>query len=239
MKLIASIVLLVQEGSRNLKEVMEFADFFQIVKDRSGFFADFKAFLASRALGAKSETAPFVNFASIWRQVYVKLGIKADFWDLAIEYRPGYWPIVVYEDMTPQKVMNAIKGANLFLTWQYATDLDAAITKNDRDPKTGFYVVYVKASQEADPEFKNLSANQLKKQNIKGITLLERILLEVFHFILSDGQHLDIQSFTLCSGSWNSYGNVPHVSWHDGKMDASWHNPERRADWLRSRVVVS
>ncbi len=230
------IMKLVRDGKRELEDV---CDAIQLIRDRADFATAFKAFLASRALGAKPEATPSAGFTSIWRQVYAKLGVTADFSGLTIEDRPGYWPIVVLTGMTPQKIMQAIREANLFQTRQYAPDLDIAVMENDRDPKTGSYVVYVKATQEADPELKNLSANELKDRKIQGITILERILLEVFYFILSGGKHLDPITVTFCTGSRDSGGHVPSTGWLNHTVRVYYCFSGLRYDGVRARAVVS
>jgi hypothetical protein len=62
-------------------------------------------------------------------------------------------------------------------------------------------------------ELVNKSANQLKQEQVKGITLVERLLLEFAYFLATD-EHLDGgKSMTLCSGSRWSNGDVPSVRW--------------------------
>ncbi|MCX6766489.1 MAG: hypothetical protein NT170_01765 [Candidatus Moranbacteria bacterium] len=112
------------------------------------------------------------------------------------------------------------------------------IVESERTAENGHYAVWVRARVEADDEFKNLSANDLKKQGHKGITLEERLVLELFYFWKS-GKHLDIQNVTLCAGSRYSDGNVPNVNWNDDKLNVNWYNTGNANDNLRSREEVS
>lgn len=105
--------------------------------------------------------------------------------------------------------------------------------------RKGNYTVYFKDVQEADEENKNFSANDLKEKGVKGITLGERLLLEIVYF-KKYGKHLDEINWTLCSGSRYSGGNVPGVYWNadDREVDVDWYDPDYRDDDLRARSAV-
>jgi len=125
----------------------------------------------------------------------------------------------------------------LFPCWRWTNDdLDALVT-SDRTSNQA-YSVQVRNRVEADEELKNLSANQLQKQGIKGITLLERLVLELDYF-KETGQYLDVINTTLCSGSRSSDGDVPRVGWRDGGLGVSWCGPDRSDGSLRAREVDS
>lgn len=89
-------------------------------------------------------------------------------------------------------------------------------------------------TQESDEELKNLSADDLEKKGIKGITLRERIIYELRYF-KKTGQHLDIYNITLCSGSRYDGGSVPRARWLDDKFRVDWDHPGLAHDGLRSR----
>jgi len=122
----------------------------------------------------------------------------------------------------------------------HADDLDGAIdfSKEQRRAIDKPYAVWVKANIEADLELKNKSANDLG--NMPAITLLERLLLEFFYFSSSDN-HLDIGTYTLCSGSRYLDSYVPRVRFYlsDAKIHVGWSYPGVADDALRSRQVVS
>ena len=115
--------------------------------------------------------------------------------------------------------------------------MDEAIPVNDRmADKT--YAVAFRDRPEADEEFKNLSANDLKARNHRGITALETIVDEI-GFYKKTGGHRDIQNVTLCSGSRSSDGSVPWSYWNGDRFLLDGDGADGRNDGLRSRQAVS
>lgn len=151
------------------------------------------------------------------------------------EGREGYWMIAIDKGLTLNEAYAA--GERNFKCWKYADNLDKSVTQNDRTSAQS-YVVFVKATVEADVEFKNMSADQLKDKGINGITLLERIVLELFYF-WKTSWHLDIYNMTLCSGSRNADGFVPYVNGYGDGVYVHYYSPDNAGDGLRSRSVVS
>jgi len=180
-----------------------------------------------------------------WERTYEKLyGKKPDFSSLVIPTRPeGFGPmrliivareIVEWTDNCPlQGTQDALK--KYFPCWQYESNLDETIPTSDRDPKNGSYAVWVRDVREADEEFANKSANDLKAEGHTGITVLERQLLEADYFF-EKGEHLDPENVTMCSGSRVRGGCVPHAIWY-GKFCVRWCNSTYRYPGLRSRRV--
>ncbi len=118
-------------------------------------------------------------------------------------------------------------------------NLSQLVTKNDRNPHPLIYAVWIRDGVEADKETQGLSANNLaKKKNVKGITLLERLLFELKYFSETK-KSLDLESITLCSGSRCSDGSVPSVCWFADSLYVYCYNPDGLDEGLRSRVVVS
>jgi hypothetical protein len=97
-----------------------------------------------------------------------------------------------------------------------------------------------KANIEADEDLRNMSADDLEKKGIKGITLRERLILELQYFN-ETGKHLDINNWTLCSGSRDSGGFIPYVYWYSsyGRLYVRWCGSDDSGDVLRSRAGVS
>ncbi len=126
---------------------------------------------------------------------------------------------------------------NNFSSWKYADDLDKAITKNDRNP-TVAYAVRFRDRVEADEELKNLSANDLARQGVKGITLLERLIYELKYW-KETSMHLDIVNWTLCTGSRYADGCVPGVSWRDVRLCVNWDFSAYSRGLLRARSAVT
>lgn len=176
-----------------------------------------------------------------WKRIYRKhFGMKVDFTNINIPECPGsvtdYWLVIVAKEMLSEKIFLACKKA--FGGWKWTDkNLDEIVT-SVRSAKNESYAIWVRARVEADEEFKNLSANELKARGHKGITLEERMLLEVMYFEQT-GEHLDIQNITFCAGSLYSDGDIPIVHWFGGKMRVYWYNPDDAHDFLRSREAVS
>jgi len=115
---------------------------------------------------------------------------------------------------------------------------DTEVNKNDRNPRKDSYVVSFRRSVEADEENRNLSTDDLKNRGDKGITLLERLLLELGYFAAT-GQHLDIESVTLCAGSLHKNGYTPRVCCRAGilRIFVCWCGSRDQCDHLRARSV--
>jgi len=174
-----------------------------------------------------------------WRIFYQKFfGIDTDFSKISIpEKQPGFDRlIIIAQGLTLNQVYG--KCAKNFLCSRHIDDLDKAITQNDRDSNKSSYAIWVRDRINADEELKNLSTNDLKKKNILGITLLERLLYGLKYWV-ETGKHLDIQNWTLCVGSLDSDGDVPSVDWYGGRLRVGWGSPGYRYDSLRARAAVS
>jgi hypothetical protein len=110
-----------------------------------------------------------------------------------------------------------------FDVWVYNEDLDAQL-KDDRNADHN-YCVLVRRHIESKKDLKNMSAAIVaKREDFKGITLLERLLLEIYYFNKTRG-HLDSNSATLCSGSRVSGGGVPQVGSDSGEVYIDWGFP--------------
>ena len=173
-----------------------------------------------------------------WKNFYQKFfGIDLDLSQVRIpERRQGFNRlIVVAKGLTPNQVFETCQEH--FPCLRYTEDLDE-ITKgrNDREPDQT-YAIWVRDRQEADKELKNFSANVLKEQGISGITLTERLLLEL-NYWSETGQHLDLRNWTLCSGSCDYEGDVPDVHW-DWRLEVGWSSSQEASPRLRARAVVS
>ena len=154
------------------------------------------------------------------------------------EHQPGFDRLVVVpQGMTLNEVLQACRDR--FPVWSYCDDdPDRDVTENDREPKET-YAIWVRDRVEADEELRGFSVNDLQKRGIPGITLLERLLLELMFFEES-GKHLDAETWTLCSGSRHTVGGyVPHVWWGYDGLRVYWYALDDRGNLLRSRQVVS
>lgn len=212
-------------------------DLFEKLSGENGqnWLAELKKFL-------RMEDLPDLN----WFKVYQTLGMEKEYPEFAkanegqLSPHPGLWTIPVLKGVTPNKIMEAFRKLEV-ATYQYADDMDKEVTKNDRDPnRNGSYTVSFKKTVEADPDQKNKSADMLAGEGVKGITLLERLLLELGYF-LATNKHLDVENITLCLGSRYSDGRVPAVNWYTDsrRLYVYWDGTDDRCDNLRARAAVS
>jgi hypothetical protein len=155
-------------------------------------------------------------------QVFYKdhFGWDIDFSRVLIPMKPGdgWRLLLIAKGMTMNKAFARCKA--LFKTWQYLDDLDKAIPTNARTASDN-YAVWVRDGIEPDQEHLGKSTFKVDPEMKIGITILERIILEIKHFS-ETGKHLDIKGVTFCSGSHNSGGGVPYAFWHDGEFRVRW-----------------
>ena len=174
-----------------------------------------------------------------WQQFYHDLfGLEIDLLGLSVPAKKKGFDrlVIVAQGMTLQRLYdNCVK---LCPCWKWTDDDLDKIVQSERTAKDGTYAVWFRDVVEADEELKNLSANDLKEKGIPGITLEERLLMELKYF-KETGNHLDIKSWTLCSGSRGSGGGVPRVGWIWGRLGVGWYHPDGAGDGLRSRRAVS
>lgn len=153
------------------------------------------------------------------------------------------WLIVIPKGLTMNKVLQVMR-TKMDVSSYVGDDLDTNVPTNDRVADND-YVVCVRDRIEADEELKNRSANRLSDENVKGITLLERLVLGFFYFWKVGPQedinksHLDVENSTLCSGSRGSGGGVPSVNWSPDyrKVYIRWYPPGDSNGYLRARAV--
>lgn len=130
------------------------------------------------------------------------------------------WNIVVPEQMITSLVLHVCSKFFKVSTTVDWTDFNSLT--NDRD-RSKTYVVAVKQiiSSDGSSNFGYSSPEEYKKSKIYGhITLLERLLLELFCFT-TRGQHLDCEgtSRCVCLGSYSeSRGSFPEVYFRNDEL---------------------
>ncbi len=158
-----------------------------------------------------NQTDLFAEEKEVWRKFYQKyFSLDLSVADVHIPEKPtdGDWRLIIVAcGLTLNQVFDCM--ANAFKSGKYANDLDASVTKNARDTKTT-YAVWVRVGVEPDEKYLGKSTNQADPDMKIGVTLLERLLLEIIYFD-ETGKHLDVVGGTLCSGSRHSDGYVPCV----------------------------
>lgn len=185
---------------------------------------------------------PFVitDIRSEWQEFYRKyFRLSTDFSEVAIPEDPGGFDRVIFipQGLTFAQVIKALRKQ--FQVSLYIEELDKEVTNNVRTPNQS-YAIRLRERQEADEELKSTSADQLKRQGINCITLLERLVYELKYYSETN-EHLDIINWTLCTGSRDSGGDVPRVYWDSDscKLRVHWYDPGLANDYLRARQAVS
>ena len=194
------------------------------------------------------KTIPLILTRAVWQQVYDLLGYGFDEsrW---VEPAPGFWDTYVQKGVTPNRVAAAMRKLGVTME-TLGVDLDASTAGRDqRDPVNGSYHIRFRATVEADEDNQNLSAEDLRRRGRPEITLTERLLLGLAHFIATEegGQpddherHLDRDNITLCAGSRHFVGRVPKVYWdrHGRQVYVGWCYSASHSSFLRSRSAVS
>ena len=121
-----------------------------------------------------------------------------------------------------------------FPVWCYWEDED--LDKDFPRPKKAT-TRYFKKNVEADEENANKSADDLGKEGNEGITIRERIIMELQYFE-ETGKHLDLDNWTLCAGSRDRGGSVPRACW-DVLFRLNWCGPSGCGPRLRSRSAFN
>ena len=123
----------------------------------------------------------------------------------------------------------------LFSVWSYHNDeqLD-----KDFPPPKKITTRYFAKNVEADEQYANKSAIDLKKEGGDFITLRERLLLELAYF-RETSEHLDVKNITLCAGSRHADGYVPLVYWYSlgRELSVYWFHIGYSHPHLRARAA--
>lgn len=178
------------------------------------------------------------NVISYWQEFYQKhFGIKIDLSNLKIpELQEDFtWAIITMEQVNEQMLYERCQ--ELFSCWKWTGKSLNEDLASDATSK-GTHIAFFRNRVEADEELKKLSTEDLEKKGVQGITLKQRLVMELDYFSRTE-KHLDIQNVTLCAGSRYSDGDAPVVDWNDGKMRVLWGFPYDRCNDLRSRQAVS
>lgn len=211
------------------------------VADRLQAIKDGKKFRKASEMAAPVTDASG-DFAD-WRSFLKKFfGIDLDVSKLRIPEHPEEfkWSILMTKGLTLKKIVEEMKKhMDVYLN----IDLDKVTS--DRNPDNDC-VVFVRDRVEADEELAGKSADDLNNEGVNGITLPERLLLGFFYWWKTGGQHLDVEYWTMCSGSRyvDADGDVgvAGVCWSPGYREVcvDWDYLGNRDDGgFRSRQAVS
>jgi hypothetical protein len=191
-----------------------------------------------------------------WTKFYKDyLGLAVDLSGVVIPVNPGGfdWINVVARELLESSngrphgfVIEAMRKNGIPVE-THGNDLDSLLSpnismikndyrKNDRWPDVS-YAVRNRDRVEADKENKNISADELATRGILSSTCLER-LIHGYKYCVKTGNHLDIDNWTLCSGSRGSGGSVPSVGFGYGLVFVYWYYSSYSHDFLRARSVA-
>ncbi|MFA5124481.1 MAG: hypothetical protein WC473_01460 [Patescibacteria group bacterium] len=173
-----------------------------------------------------------------WERHYRdEFNMSVDFSGIFIPLRRDWTKrlIVVPQGMTCNQAF--AKNAEMFPSWKWTDDLDAAAVKgrNDREPNR-HYAIWIRG--DVEPDEVAMTANQTRAIGLSGTTLLEPLLLEGKYF-METKDHLNKQKITRCDGSRSAFGYVPCVRWCVGKFRVYCYDPGCPLGNLRPRSVVS
>ncbi|HPT30092.1 MAG TPA: hypothetical protein PK526_04075 [bacterium] len=171
-----------------------------------------------------------------WERIYKDwFQLEKNFSNIQVpEYynQEKHFNVIVAREMATNKIIVDIRKQ-----FDIYVGFDDAI--NDRNPESGDYIILFNRSIEPDklPSFASTAA--LDQIQHKGITLLERILLEVLYFDVTK-KHLDIENTTNCNGSRDNLGRVPGVSWDKTceKLIVLPYSPRYYKGSFRARAVI-
>ncbi len=156
------------------------------------------------------------------------------------QYQGGFDRLLVFADptLTNNKEFDVCQAS--FPSWRYKEDLNSAVPadKDQRHSSRGPYAIWVRDSEDLDRDLIGLSADTILERGLKTLTLLERQLYELVYF-RETGQHLDKRTWTLCSGSRDSGGDVPYAGWGYDEFEVRWYNPGCGSPLVGARQAVS
>ncbi len=173
------------------------------------------------------------------------LGMEVSLADIRIPDADGNFalPLIIHQDLGRRFNGEPIEGLfqiakSRFGAWKNTRDsLDKEIPTNERHPINGSYAILVRDLVEADEDNQNLSAEFVRARGtLNTETILERIFHELFYY-WKIGTHLDLETWTLCSGSRNSDGFVPIVGINRHEFRIFWVGRTDMRRNLRSRIV--
>lgn len=190
-----------------------------------------------------NQTDLYTEEREVWRKIYQKyFSLDVNLTEVRIPTRPseGRWLlIIVWQGLTMNLVYDCMSKA--FKCCKYKDDLDVSVTKNARTTSET-YAIWVRSGVGPDEKYLGKSANLADPDMELGMTLLERILLEIVYFD-KKGKHLDIVSrtcgWTLCTASRFADGDVPRVYFFDVEWRVDRSSPDLSEARSGIREVVS
>jgi signal peptidase I len=207
-----------------------------IIEKIKNFFSGFER-------GAEAEMALDASkLKEFWTFVYDNwFDEVVDFSDVIIPriYNPKeHFGVIVSANTSIIKVIKTVeKRLNMHV---YLGACQDKVIKNHNRPLNKNYVVIFENNIASDRWYMDLSANDLEKRGVVGITLLERLLLEILYY-QKTFNHLEGETSTLCAGSRNADNNTFNVFWNSdlGKVHVDVVRPSQYWHTMRTRAVIA
>ncbi len=184
-------------------------------KVREIFFPKAGGGLTKKIQGQYPET--LLEFHDGWPEFYKNFGYNIDLADyplpknLVLLDGKNYWSNVVPPGFNPQKAFDIRKQLTKTYEW---VSISKMIDIYPRIP-----VSVITANQNAMAEYPSMSCAVSIEQSIWGTTLTEGIIIDAR--VLKDlSIHLDVQGWTLHTGSRSQGGGVPYSFWDP--VDEEW-----------------
>lgn len=173
------------------------------------------------------------DIRQIWTKIYREyFGLEKDFSSLEVpnEYDPAKHFGVIVSEITMNEILEGM--TRRFKVDIYKKDLNREV----RGRMEKQYFIFFKKNIEADEDLLFIPAFVLKNMRHNGITLRERMLLEILS-LETVGEFLDRERVTLCSGSRYYNGLVPTMYEEKGEILISWRKDNASLFHVSSRSV--
>ncbi len=211
--------------------------------DSHPFYQAIIEYFASKPSVIQDLTPWTVSALMNWRDFYQKyFGIDLDTTSIRIPEKVNGFDrlVVIAKGVRLNQVWNIYKDREI-PTWQWwSGSLENAMQESERGSVKRSYAFWVRDSQEADDEMKNISAEMIAngEEKIDVENLLER-LVHGLKFWDETKKHLDVNNITLCASSRYADGLVPFVGRLDGsRVFVGGYDPSYRYSCLRARQAV-
>lgn len=230
-KLFVKIGMMILDSRRVAEEV---ARWLQRIVERPDFVS-----ILDQPASASVVTEPVGGWASEWSRFYREVfDMEANFEGVKLSDEQDCfgWTVFIAPSITLNMVWAACRDqfpCNSYL----GDDLDRMVLTN-AGTSNAAYPRRFRNRVEADEETKKMSANYLATRDVLGITLMERMLMELWYHWKTGGGHLDLLNVTLCAGSRYADGNVPGADWRESQFQLDGYDPGYANGDLRTRSAV-
>lgn len=177
-----------------------------------------------------------------WKRFYQEIfDIEADFSQVEIPESEKNFklPILMPKGLTSRQIIDRCREHFMVadtISGPVVGDFEEKIV-SERSCSLKPYAVLIQEFAEAgESELKDLSADDIKAAGLETMTLKERLIYGLKYF-LENGKHLDSRSTTICAGSRLPDGQVPTITFLDGKVMVILADSDMRAEDCGARLV--